>query len=103
VAIIWCCLRARRSRYCARSVTHRRPRLLSPSNRHGYRPTSENAIGNLPHRAGYPGSHVPHGFRAAFSTVMNEWAQRNGKGHDRRILDRMRGHGLREPMITRRI
>jgi len=75
----------------------------TPSNRHGYRPISENAIGNLPHRAGYPGSHVSHGFRAAFLTVMNEWAQRNGKGHDRRILDRMRGHGLREPMITRRI
>jgi len=27
---------------------------------------------------------------------MNEWAQRSGKGLDRRILDLMRGHSLRK-------
>src|SRR3546814_5284888 len=53
--------------------------LLFPSNRHSHRPMSENAIGYLLNRAGYHGHHVPHGFRAAFSTIMNEWAEREGK------------------------
>jgi integrase len=50
--------------------------LVFPSNRHAHRPVSENAIGYLLNRAGYHGHHVPHGFRAAFSTIMNEWAER---------------------------
>src|SRR3546814_1739319 len=53
--------------------------LLFPSNRHSHRPMSENAIGYLLNRAGYHGHHVPHGFRAAFSTIMNEWAERDRK------------------------
>lgn len=53
--------------------------LLFPSNRHPHRPMSENAIGYLLNRAGYHGHHVPHGFRAAFSTIMNEWAEREGR------------------------
>ena len=57
---------------------------------------SENAIGYLLHRAGYHGLHVPHGFRAAFSTIMNEWAERNGKDHDRRIIDLMLAHVPKE-------
>jgi integrase len=61
--------------------------LLFPSNRHTHRPMSENAIGYLLNRAGYHGHHVPHGFRAAFSTIMNEWAERHGKDHDRKIVD----------------
>jgi len=67
-------------------------RLLFPNNRHPRRPMSENAIGYLLNRAGYHGRHVPHGFRAAFSTIMNEWAERNGKGHDRKIIDLMLAH-----------
>src|SRR3546814_913891 len=63
--------------------------LLFPSNRHSHRPMSENAIGYLLNRAGYHGHHVPHGFRAAFSTIMNEWAEREGKEHDRKIIDLM--------------
>src|SRR3546814_1224889 len=53
---------------------------------------SENAIGYLLNRAGYHGRHVPHGFRAAFSTIMNEWAERQGKKHDRKIIDLMLAH-----------
>jgi hypothetical protein len=53
---------------------------------------SENAIGYLLNRAGYHGHHVPHGFRAAFSTIMNEWAERNGKDHDRKVIDLMLAH-----------
>jgi len=70
--------------------------LLFPSTRHMHRPMSENAIGYLLHRAGSHGHHVPHGFRAAFSTIMNEWAERHGKGHDRRVIDLMLAHVSRE-------
>ena len=66
--------------------------LLFPSNRHAHRPMSENAIGYLLNRAGYHGHHVPHGFRAAFSTIMNEWAEREGKVHDRKVIDLMLAH-----------
>ena len=33
-----------------------------------------------------------HGFRAAFSTIMNEWAERVGKEHDRQVIDLMLAH-----------
>ena len=33
---------------------------------------SENAIGYLLNRAGFHHKHVPHGWRATFSSVMNE-------------------------------
>ncbi|MGY4398973.1 integrase [Sphingomonas sp. UYAg733] len=66
--------------------------LLFPGNRHSHRPMSENAIGYLLNRAGYHGHHVPHGFRAAFSTIMNEWAEREGKEHDRQVIDLMLAH-----------
>lgn len=70
--------------------------LLFPSNRHTHRPMSENAIGYLLNRAGYHGHHVPHGFRAAFSTIMNEWAERDGKDHDRKVIDLMLAHVPKE-------
>lgn len=70
--------------------------LLFPSNRNAGRPMSENAIGYLLNRAGYHGHHVPHGFRAAFSTIMNEWAERHGKEHDRKIIDLMLAHVPKE-------
>jgi integrase len=66
--------------------------LLFPNDRQPHRPMSENAIGYLLNRAGYHGHHVPHGFRAAFSTIMNEWAEQNGKEHDRKVIDLMLGH-----------
>jgi integrase len=66
--------------------------LLFPSNRHPHKPMSENAIGYLLNRAGYHGHHVPHGVRAAFSTIMNEWAERHGKEGDRAIIDLMLAH-----------
>jgi integrase len=70
--------------------------LVFPSNRHGHKPMSENALGYLLNRAGYHGHHVPHGFRAAFSTIMNEWAEREGKLHDRSVIDLMLAHVPRE-------
>lgn len=66
--------------------------LVFPSVRHNHQPMSENALGYLLNRAGYHGHHVPHGFRAAFSTIMNEWAERHGKEGDRAIIDLMLAH-----------
>ncbi|MGH6614830.1 tyrosine-type recombinase/integrase [Sphingomonas sp.] len=66
--------------------------LVFPSARHPHQPMSENALGYLLNRAGYHGHHVPHGFRAAFSTIMNEWVERNGKDGDRAIIDLMLAH-----------
>jgi integrase len=71
-------------------------KYLFPSDRFLHRPMSENAIGYLLNRAGYHGRHVPHGFRAAFSTIMNEWAERHGRDHDRKIIDLMLGHVPKE-------
>lgn len=69
-----------------------RYRLVFPSARHGHRPMSENAIGYLYNRCGYQGRHVPHGWRAAFSTIMNEYAERIGRAGDRAIIDLMLAH-----------
>jgi integrase len=66
--------------------------LVFPNNRHSHRPMSENALGYLINRAGYHGRHVPHGFRAAFSTIMNEWAKEHGRPDDREVIDLMLAH-----------
>lgn len=66
--------------------------LVFPSARQMHQPMSANALGYLLNRAGYHGHHVPHGFRAAFSTIMNEWAERHGKEGDRAIIDLMLAH-----------
>lgn len=72
---------------------------LFPSERHSHRPISENTLRALLIRAGYYQRHVPHGFRAAFSTYMNERADRLWReaGHkdaspDRAIIDLMLAH-----------
>ena len=46
--------------------------LPFPSAVDPHRPMSENALSELLIRAGYKNLHVPHGFRASFSTIMNE-------------------------------
>ena len=70
----------------ARRLTGRGP-LVFPNARHAHRPMSENAIGYLLNRAGYHGRHVPHGWRATFSTVMNERHRA-----DRRVINLMLAH-----------
>jgi len=77
-----------------------RNRLVFPSQRHTHRPMSENAIGYLYNRVGFHGRHVPHGWRAAFSTIMNEKAERDAraagqKAHaelDAKVIDLMLAH-----------
>ncbi len=48
---------------------------------------SENAMGYLLNRAGYHAHHVPHGWRATFSTVMNERFRA-----DKPVIDLMLAH-----------
>lgn len=74
-----------------RSVTGRLSYVF-PSTRHLHRPLSENALGYLYNRSGYHGRHVPHGWRAAFSTIMNERAERAGRPGDRAVIDLMLAH-----------
>ena len=66
--------------------------LVFPSERHLHKPMSENTIRQLLIRAGYYQRHVPHGFRAAFSTTMNERLKEQGRGDDRPVVDLMLAH-----------
>jgi integrase len=73
-----------------RSLTGRGP-LVFPNARHAHRPMSENAIGYLLNRAGYHSRHVPHGWRATFSTIMNEQYR-----DDRQVIDLMLAHAPKD-------
>ena len=64
--------------------------LMFPSERHVHRPMSENTLRALLIRAGYYQRHVPHGCRAAFSTIMNERPGR--QDGDRAVVDLMLAH-----------
>lgn len=55
-------------------------------------PMSENTLGYMYARNGYSGRHVPHGWRATFSTIMNERAKLLQRPHDREIIDAMLAH-----------
>lgn len=65
---------------------------LFQSDRSIHRPISENTLRALLIRAGYYQRHVPHGFRSAFSTIMNERAELAGRASDRAIIDLMLAH-----------
>lgn len=69
-----------------RRVSGRGP-LAFPNARWAHKPMSENALGYLLNRAGYASRHCPHGWRATFSTVMNERHRA-----DRDIIDIMLAH-----------
>lgn len=58
-----------------------------PNARHAHKPASENMLGYLLNRAGYHHRHVPHGWRATFSSIMNERFPA-----DRHIIDLMLAH-----------
>ncbi|WP_311269725.1 site-specific integrase, partial [Sphingobium sp. WCS2017Hpa-17] len=66
--------------------------LMFPGERHVHRPISENTLRALLIRAGYYQRHVPHGFRAAFSTIMNERAKLLKNPDDRAVIDLMLAH-----------
>ncbi|WP_054310025.1 integrase arm-type DNA-binding domain-containing protein [Mesorhizobium sp. 1M-11] len=69
-----------------RTISGRGP-LAFPNTRHAHKPMSENAIGYLLNRAGYHHKHVPHGWRATFSSVMNEQFRT-----DKSVIDLMLAH-----------
>lgn len=66
--------------------------VVFPSDRHLHKPISENTLRALLIRAGYYQRHVPHGFRAAFSTIMNSRAVTLSLPNDRAIIDLMLAH-----------
>lgn len=65
--------------------------FIFPNNRNARKPMSENALGYLLNRAGYHHRHVPHGWRAAFSTIMNEQFR-----PDRELIDLMLAHAPKD-------
>ena len=69
-----------------------RIRFLFPGVRSTRAPMSENTIGYMYARNGYSGRHVPHGWRATFSTIMNERAIAERRPDDRAIIDAMLAH-----------
>ncbi len=58
----------------------------------GTSPISDSTLSQLYLDAGYRGQHVPHGWRACFSTIMNERAATEGQESDRAIIDLMLAH-----------
>jgi integrase len=58
----------------------------------GTGPISDSTLSKLYRSAGYTGTHVPHGWRATFSTVMNELAAIENRVGDRDIVDLMLAH-----------
>jgi len=71
-------------------ITGRSP-LLFPNVRSGLRPISEATLNELLRRSGYEDRHVPHGWRAAFSTIMNE-----RKPEQSRMVDLMLAHAPKD-------
>ncbi|EHH68262.1 tyrosine-type recombinase/integrase [Gluconobacter morbifer] len=72
-----------------RPLSGRWPHLF-PNARRPKQVMSENAIGYLLNRAGYHQRHVPHGFRATFSSSMNERFP-----EDRQPIDLMLAHTMK--------
>ena len=76
----------------ARDLNGRCPYVF-PNTRHAHRPMSENAIGYMYNRLpDVRGRHVPHGWRATFSTIMNERAIEQQNAGDRAVIDLMLAH-----------
>jgi integrase len=72
-------------------LTGRFPYLFH-SIRSTHQPMSVNTIGYMYNNNGYTGRHVPHGWRTAFSTIMNARAVEQKRPDDRAIIDAMLSH-----------
>lgn len=66
--------------------------FLFPGQRSTRVPMSDSALSTLYKRRGFRRQHVPHGWRAAFSTVMNERAVELDRDGDRLAIDLMLAH-----------
>jgi integrase len=62
-------------------------RFVFANARSSREPMTENAMSAMINRAGYKGKHCPYGWRASFSTIMNE-----RRPQDRAIIDFALGH-----------
>ena len=69
-----------------------RRRWLFPGYGGGHQPISESTISKHYRDAGYRDRHVPHGWRATFSTIMNELAAIEDRERDREIIELMLAH-----------
>jgi len=69
-----------------------RRRWLFPGYGGGHQPISDSTISKHYRDAGYRDRHVPHGWRATFSTIMNERAAVEERDQDREIIDMMLAH-----------
>ena len=56
------------------------------------KPISDSTLSKHYREAGFAGRHVPHGWRASFSTLMNERAATEDRERDRAIIDLMLAH-----------
>ena len=65
---------------------------LFPGVRDPRQPITDSTLSKLYRTAGYAGRHVPHGWRATFSTIMNELAGRENRVGDREVIDLMLAH-----------
>ena len=72
-------------------ATNGSSQLLFPAETGG-KPMSDSTISKLYRDAGLTGRHVPHGWRATFSTIMNERAATQGNAGDRIVIDMMLAH-----------
>ena len=68
---------------------HRRWLFPGPANT---APLSDSTLSQLYLDAGFRGVHVPHGWRATFSTIMNERAAATGNDADRAVIELMLAH-----------
>lgn len=69
--------------------------FVFPNERHGHRPMSENTVRGMMIRVKegkYRHRHCPHGWRSAFSTIMNEWRRKNKTPDDREVINLMLAH-----------
>lgn len=74
-----------------------------PSSLSMRRSISDSTVSKLYREAGYQGRHVPHGWRASFSTVMNEIAMAAERPGDQVVVDLMLAHQQKgiEPIYNR--
>ena len=69
--------------------------FVFPNERHSHRPMSENTVRGMMIRIKeekYKHRHCPHGWRSAFSSIMNEWRRKNKTPDDREVINLMLAH-----------
>jgi integrase len=68
------------------------PQWLFPGISGWRKPITDSTLSKHYRRAGFANRHTPHGWRASFSTIMNERAAHEDRERDRAIIDLMLAH-----------